>query len=83
MTDSQPQMTFETFVLSLGTATLVALGEMENPVTKKKDKDLNAAKQHIDLLELLLQKTNGNLSPQEQCLLNEILYTTRMKFVQK
>lgn len=83
MTTPQPPMTFETFVLSLGTATLVALGEMENPVTKKKDKDLDAAKQHIDLLEMLLQKTTGNLTEQEQKLLSEVLYTTRMKFVQK
>ncbi len=76
-----PTVSFETFVLSLGTATLVALGEIENPVTRKKEKDLQAAKQHIDILEMLQTKTQGNLTAQEQSLLNEIVYTSRMKFV--
>jgi len=81
MADAASEMTFEAFVLSLGTATLVALGEVENPMTKKKEKDLRAAKQHIDILEILSQKTQGNLNPQEQNLLAEILYATRLKFV--
>lgn len=79
--DQLPAVSFETFMLSLGTAALVALGEIENPVTRKKEKDLQAAKQHIDILEMLQIKTKGNLSPQEQSLLNEIVYTSRMKFV--
>ena len=80
-TPQSPTINFETFVLSLGTATLVALGEVENPVSGKKEKDPQAAKHHIDILEMLLQKTQGNLSGQESSLLNEILYTTRMKYV--
>lgn len=79
--DQLPAVSFETFMLSLGTATLVALGEIENPVTRKKEKDLQAAKQHIDILEMLQTKTKGNLTAQEQSLLNEIVYTSRMKFV--
>jgi len=74
-------LSFEAFILSLGTATLVALGEMENPVSKKREKDLVTAKQHIDILEILSQKTVGNLSPEEDNLLKEILYTVRIKFV--
>lgn len=82
MTDSSlPPVTFESFVLSLGTATLVALGEIENPMSKKKEKDLASARQHIDILEMLQKKTSGNLSPEETNLLNEVLYATRMKFV--
>jgi hypothetical protein len=73
---------FETFLLSMGTAALIALGEVENPVTKKREKDLDSAKQHIAILEILEQKTAGNLSEREQALLKEILYTARMKFVQ-
>ncbi len=76
-----PMINFETFVLSLGTATLVALGEVENPVSGKREKDPQVAKHHIDILEMLLQKTQGNLSSHESSLLNEILYTTRMKYV--
>jgi len=78
---ASPPVNFENFVLSLGTATLVALGEIENPVTKKKEKDLASARHHIDILEMLLTKTKGNLSSQEESLLNEVLYATRMKFV--
>ncbi len=74
-------VTFETFVLSLGTATLMALGEIENPISKKREKDLPSARQHIDILEVLLEKTKGNLSEHENGLINEILYTARMKFL--
>lgn len=81
MSKATTAVTFETFILSLGTATLMALGEIENPVSKKKEKDLESAKQHIDILELLLQKTAGNLTEHELSLLNEILYATRLKFV--
>lgn len=73
--------TFEAFLLSLGTATLVALGEIENPMTKKKSTDVGAARQHIDILELLAQKTTGNLNAGEKKLLDDILYETRMKYV--
>lgn len=75
------EITFETFLLSLGTAALVALGEIDNPVTKKQDKNLIAAKQNIDILELISQKTTGNLSPQESKLLGQLLYELRMKYV--
>lgn len=81
MSNQNFEMTFETFVLSLGTATMVALGEIENPVTKKKEKNLEAAKQHIDILEILVNKTAGNLSDQENKLLSQILYETRVKFI--
>ena len=74
-------MTFEAFLLSLGTATLIALGEIENPITKKKDKDIAAARQHIDILEILVLKTKGNLSAHENKLLEDILFETRMKYV--
>jgi hypothetical protein len=74
-------MTFEAFLLSLGTATLVALGEIDNPMTGKKNANADAARQHINILELLVQKTIGNLSSQEKKLLEDILFETRMKFV--
>lgn len=75
------EMTFETFILSLGTATLVALGEMKNPVNGKEEKNLESAKQHIDILELLSKKTVGNLTQSEGRLLEQILYELRLKYV--
>lgn len=74
-------ITFETFVLSLGTATMVALGEVENPVTRKKEKNSEAAKQNISILEVLEEKTKGNLNERETKLLKDVLYETRLKFV--
>ena len=81
MTTAIPDVTFETFVLSLGTATLVSLGEIENPVTKSMEKDLASAKQHIDILELLAKKTSGNLNDQESKLMQHLLYELRIKYV--
>ncbi len=81
MSADSHQMTFETFILSLGTATLVAVGELKNPITGKEEKNLESAKQHIDILDLLLQKTKGNLSDSENKLLTQILYEVRMKYV--
>lgn len=77
------QLTFETFALSLGTATMIALGEIENPVTKKKEESLEAAKHNIAILEILTEKTKGNLSESEEKLLQSLLYECRMKFVAK
>jgi len=77
------ELNFQTFVLSLGTATFIALGEVENPVTKKKEENLEAAKQNIRLLEILSEKTAGNLDASESQLLSQVLYETRMKFVSK
>ena len=76
-----PDVTFETFILSLGTAALVSLGEIENPVSKKMERDLASAKQHIDILELLARKTAGNLSEQESQLMQHLLYEMRVKYV--
>lgn len=81
--NSEPSINFETFVLSLGTATFVALGEIENPVTRKREESLDAAKHNIDILELLQEKTRGNLTERESKLLQDILYESRIKFVAK
>lgn len=80
-TDRHPEMSFETFVLSIGTAALVSLGEVDNPSTGKREKNLPAAKQHIDILEILSNKTKGNLSENEGRLLQQILYEVRLKYV--
>jgi hypothetical protein len=85
MTEKQPpvEMNFETFVLSLGTATLVALGEVKNPISGKEEKNLESAKQHIDILDMLLKKTQGNLTDPESKLLQQVLYEIRMKYISK
>ena len=75
---------FSTFLLSLGTSALVQLGEAPDPSSGRDlPKDLAAARQTIDLLGLLSQKTEGNLEEAEQNLLNNLLRDLRMRYLQK
>lgn len=81
--NSSPEINFETFILSVGTAAMMALGEIENPMTKKKEVDIESAKQNIRILEILAEKTKGNLEDREEKMLQGVVYEVRMKFVEK
>lgn len=72
---------FSTFILSLNTAALIHLGELPDPITNKKEVNLTLAKQTIDTLEVLREKTKGNLTPEEERLLQTILYELKLKFL--
>ena len=72
---------FSTFVFSLATGALINLGLAPDPVTKKAQKDLALAKQNIDLLGLLQDKTKGNLTPEETQLLEGLLSEIRLRYV--
>jgi len=74
-------ITFSTFLLSLNTAALVHLGELQDPLTKEKRVDLLMAKQVIDTLEMLREKTKGNLTPDEEELFKSILFDLKLRFV--
>ena len=76
-----PPVDFHTFVLSLGTSALMHLGEIEHPDTGKPEKNLPLAKQAIDVLAMLRDKTKGNVTPPEETLLDNLLYDLRMRFV--
>jgi hypothetical protein len=76
-----PEVTFSAFVYSLSTSALVHLGEIPEPVTEKMDKNLPLAKQTIDILGILQEKTKGNLTQEEENLLNSFLYDLRMRYV--
>ncbi len=72
-----PRIDFTTFVLSISSAAFYSMtGEQEVPV------DLAVARQNIDLLELLQEKTRGNLSGDEHVLLEKLLFEVRLKFVE-
>ncbi len=77
-----PEINFSNFILSLSTSALVQLGELPDPISKKKQKNLPFAKQTIDILEILKDKTKGNLEKNEEMLLDNLLYDLRMKYVQ-
>ena len=78
-----PQIDFSTFVLSLNSSVLVQLGLIEDPATGQKSKNLPMAKQTIDLLSMLEEKTKGNLSEQEENILKNLLYELRMLYVKE
>jgi len=75
-------VTFSTFVLGLSTQALLHLGEIPNPVSKTIERDLVAAKQVIDILGVLREKTRNNLESAEESLLDSMLYDLRMRYVQ-
>jgi hypothetical protein len=76
-----PEVNFSAFVYSLSTSALVHLGEIPEPITEKMDKNLPLAKQTIDILGILQDKTKGNLTQEEENLLNSFLYDLRMRYV--
>lgn len=76
-----PPITFSTFVFSLGSSVLMHLGEIPDPVTNQPVTNLPLAKQTIDILGMLEEKTMGNLDEEEGQLLTSLLYELRMKFV--
>lgn len=78
-----PQINFPTFVASLNASALVHLGVIEDPVSGKVEKNLPMAKQTIDILSMLQQKTAGNLTADEDGMLKSILYDLRILFVKE
>jgi hypothetical protein len=78
-----PPIDFPSYILSYYTQGLVLMGEVPSPYTNKKEEDIEAARHTIEILSMLEQKTKGNLSAEEQQLLDTVLYELRMKFMAK
>jgi hypothetical protein len=76
-----PELDFSSFILSLATTAQMGLGNMPNPQTNQSAQNLPVAKQMIDMLGLLKDKTKGNLTEDEQGLLDSILFNLRMQYV--
>ena len=80
--ESLPEINFSTFIISLSTQALMHLGEIRNPMSGEGETDVPVAKQMIDILGMLREKTRGNLDPGEQRLMEDILFDLRMKYVE-
>lgn len=78
---SLPPLDFSTFILSLSSSVLMHLGVVENPVTSKIEKEPESAKQTIDLITLLKDKTRGNLTEEEEKLIDDVLHELRLWYV--
>lgn len=72
---------FSSFVISLATQALMQLGAMEAPAGVNIEVDHHAAKQTIDIISMLKEKTKGNLDSQEENLIEDILHELRMGYV--
>lgn len=77
-----PEINFSAFVISLSTQALMHLGEIANPISGKVEIDVPVAKQMIDIIVMLQDKTRGNLNASEDRLLEDILFDLRMKYVE-
>ncbi len=76
-----PPVTFSSFVLLLGACSRMRMGEQLDPQQAPIPVNLPQAKEIIDLLSVLEDKTKGNLTPEEQAVLRDMLYALRMKYV--
>ncbi len=76
------EVDFSTFVLSLGTSVLYHLGVASDPETGATRTNLPMARQVIDIMALLHDKTAGNLTAEEGKLLETLLFDLRLKFVE-
>lgn len=76
-----PEVTFTSFFMALNTSALYHLGEIPDPVTGKRQKDLGMARHTIDTMLLLQKKTVGNLTVEEKDLVENSLYDLQMRFV--
>ena len=77
------QITFDLFLSSLMIEGLIALGEIENPVTKKKETRLGQARYVIDVIAMLEEKTKNNTTTEEKDAISHILYELRMRYIAK
>ena len=71
------------FISSLSMQALVGLGILPNPLTNKKEEDLNQSRYIIDTINMLREKTRGNLTNEEAKFIDDILYELRTKFIEK
>jgi len=76
-----PAPDFQTFLAGLYTQTLIALGAVQNPMSKKTEKSLPEASFLIDTIDMLRLKTQGNLSAEEESYLNALLHDLRIRYV--
>ena len=77
------QIEFSTFIMSLTSSAFYHLGDMPDPSTGKKEVNLPAVQQTIDMLVMLREKTKGNLKEDEEKLIEQLIYELQVKYVAK
>ena len=80
---TEEKANFVHLIVSMAEAAYSYLGVIEDPFTKKKAVDLKQAKYTIDMLNVIEEKTRGNLTKEEKDLLDEVLYDLKIKYLEK
>ena len=80
--NATPPVDFSTLLLSLASTAFIQLGRSPEPETGRTEPNLVLARQSIDLLVLLREKTRGNLTVEEQKLLEALLYDLQLQYVE-
>lgn len=81
--ESEGQPDFNIFITSLSMQAMIFLGEMANPITNETKIELPRAKYLIETITMIRDKTKGNLSDEESRLIDDMLYTLRLKYAEK
>lgn len=81
--NTAPSVDFSTFVLSLASSAMLHLGRVPDPTGQAVTPTLALARQSIDMLSMLRDKTRGNLTPDEAKLLERVLHDVRMAYVEE
>ena len=79
--DSHEDQLFSSLVLNFQVSAMIGLGKIVNPVTQKAARNLDEAKIAIDMLDMLANKTKGNLADDENRMLQQILTDLRLNFI--
>ena len=79
-TNQKSPALFSTFIMGLASAAMIEMGLIEDPIKKETRKNFPAAKQHIDILEMISVKTQGNLEDEEKSLLDRVLTDLRLQY---
>ena len=78
-----PEINFASFVLSISSSVLLHFGDVPDPISGRQERNLPMAKQTIDILGILKEKTTGNLDKEEEQLLDNLLHDLRLKYIQE
>ncbi len=80
-TRKKEELQFVQLVMMFQTAAMQQMGKLQNPITKKVERDLDQARFSIDMLEMIQNKTKNNLSENEKKFLEHTLFELRMNYV--
>ncbi|MBE9532099.1 MAG: DUF1844 domain-containing protein [Proteobacteria bacterium] len=78
-----PPPDFSSFVFSISTTVLMDLGEIDHPIDNVKKVNLPMAKHSIDVLDMLKEKTKGNLTEQEGALIDNVVADLKLRYCNK